>query len=137
MKKEILNPILEAGDFFVIDDNPQEIEDQSGLKVSVVSELYGAVFQAKEVVGEYVAARLIERGEDSSKPGVVYSINWRRHKVSIVTPSYAEAISNSRKIDQRSDFLEELEREFFEDAKKGPSALRRFEDDDFEDTELS
>ena len=106
---------LEALDFFVIDDKPQKITNQMGLEVQIVSDYEGAVFQAIEVCGEHVAARVIEREADESEKPIVLSLNWRRHNVSFVTETYAKAIMNSKKLPTNLDGFPDMDMAGFGD----------------------
>lgn len=117
---------LENGDFFVVNDRPQEIENPAGIKVSIMSDLEGAVFEALEVCGEMVAAKVVEREMKPNSKHIVISLNWRRHNVTPVTKGYADAIYNSRKLprgfDEFEDGMEEFDnsREPGYDREEGP-----------------
>jgi len=89
--------ILEAGDFFVISDDPQTVENPIGIKINILSDFDGTVFEALSVCVDHVAAKIIERGQTDEKDMVI-SLNWKRHRISPVTEEYANAIKNSRAI---------------------------------------
>jgi len=108
------NYVLEKGDFFVIDDAPQEIENPIGIKVRIMADFYGVVFEAKEVCVDHVAAKIIERGVSDDAGDMVISLNWRRHKISPVTKEYAEIFINSRQLDRDFSTLDGLDSEIFE-----------------------
>jgi hypothetical protein len=89
--------LLEKDDYFVIDDPPQEIINKLGAKITILSDFDGLVFQALEVCGDFVAARIIERdSSENLEKFLVISLNAKRHTIYPVTQKYAESIMKSR-----------------------------------------
>lgn len=89
---------LDKDDYFVIDETPQEITNSAGAKIQILSDFDGVVFQAKEVCGDFVAAKLIERDSwESNAADLVISLNRRRYNIFPVSKQYAECIMKSRK----------------------------------------
>ncbi len=106
---------LDKDDYFVIDEVPQEITNSAGAKIQILSDFDGLVFQAKEVCGDFVAAKLIERDSfESPIADLIISLNRRRYNIFPVTRQYAECIMKSRK-NPASSMFQDLQ-EIFEAA---------------------
>ena len=99
--------ILENGDFFVT-DSTQRIHGEGGV-VEIPDMFEGIVFQAMEVSGDWVAARVVERS--MKDPPYITSIKWKNRNIQSVSKKYGEFIENSRSEDtgKQPDFSELME----------------------------
>jgi hypothetical protein len=95
--------VLEKNDYFVIADKPQTFTNSLGIEMPIRSDFDGMVFQALEVCGDFVAAKIVEADPDLNKKPVVLSLNYTLHQIMTVTKAYAEALMNSRRLEMHPD----------------------------------
>jgi len=94
--------ILENGEFFVT-DSIQSIVNHEGDNIEVTDMFEGVVFQAMEVCGDWVAARVVERSLEEGSPAYITSIKWTTRNVQIVSKQYGELIEKSRGEDEENE----------------------------------